>query len=200
MNQDDESYFPETSSVTDAPKQGRSGCARVVLDILETLFISAVLFLGINAISARIRVDGQSMQPTLHSGEFIIVNKLAYRFGKFQRGDVIVFHYPRNLEQEYIKRVIGLPGDEVVISNGQVQVNGKILDEPYIAEPPDYKGTWIVPRGSLFVLGDNRNNSSDSHNWGLVSLDYVVGKALLVYWPPDRWGLVGHRVASPTAP
>jgi signal peptidase I len=200
MNPEGESYPPEMISETDAPKPGRSGCVRVVLDILETLFISAILFLGINAISARIRVDGQSMQPTLHSGEFIIVNKLAYRLGQVQRGDVIVFHFPRNLEQEYIKRVIGLPGDEVVISNQQVRVNGDILNEPYIAEPPEYQGTWIVPEGSLFVLGDNRNNSSDSHNWGLVSLDYVVGKALVVYWPPDRWGLVGHQVASPAAP
>jgi len=200
MNQEEEGYRPDVIAETDAPKRERSGCVRVVLDILETLFISAVLFLGINAISARIRVDGQSMQPTLHSGEFIIVNKLAYWLGQVQRGDVIVFHFPRNLEQEYIKRVIGLPGDEVVIANQQVRVNGEVLDEPYIAEPPDYKGTWIVPEGSLFVLGDNRNNSSDSHNWGPVSLDYVVGKALVVYWPPDQWGLVGRQLASPSTP
>jgi signal peptidase I len=106
---------------------------------------------------------------------------------------VIVFHFPRNLEQEYIKRVVGLPGDEVAIADQQVRVNGQLLEEPYILQPPGYSGTWIVPEGNLFVLGDNRNNSSDSHNWGPVSLEYVVGKAVLVYWPPDKWGWVGHH-------
>jgi signal peptidase I len=200
MSQDFENYHSEAISETGTPEKERSGCIRVVLDVVETLFISAVLFLGINAISARIRVDGHSMQPSLHSGEFVIVNKLAYRFSLVQRGDVIVFHFPRNLEQEYIKRVIGLPGDEIVISNNQVRVNGEILDESYIFEPPEYNGTWIVPEGSLFVLGDNRNNSSDSHNWGPVLLDYVVGKAVLVYWPPEEWGWVGHHTMSYPAP
>lgn len=200
MNQDVDSYRSEVISEGETQTPRRSGCLRVVLDIVETLFISAVLFLGINAISARIRVDGHSMQPTLHSGEFIIVNKLAYRFGSVKRGDVIVFHFPRNLEQEYIKRVIGLPGDEVVVSNQQVRVNGVVLNEPYISEPPDYSGTWTVPEGNLFVLGDNRNNSSDSHNWGPVSLDYVVGKALVIYWPPEEWGWVDHHAESVSIP
>jgi signal peptidase I len=167
------------------PRERRSGVLRFILDIVETLILSVVLFAVINAVSARIRVDGASMQPTLETGEFVIVNKLAYMLGKVQVGDVIVFHFPRDPEQEYIKRVIGLPGDRVTVQDGIVSVNGQPLNEDYIAAPPAYESTWKVPADSLFVLGDNRNNSSDSHNWGPVPLDYVVGKAVFVYWPPS---------------
>ena len=174
------------------PEEGRSGFARMLLDILETLVLSVLLFVGINAISARIRVDGYSMEPTLHTGEFVIVNRLAYQFGSPKIGDVIVFHYPRDPQQEYIKRIIGLGGDTVRVEGGQVYVNGQRLNEPYIAAPPAYRNTWQVPQDSLFVLGDNRNNSSDSHNWGFVPMSYVVGKAIAVYWPPNDWGLITH--------
>lgn len=197
FNQDIDSYHSETIPESAEPKGGRMSLKRIVLDILETLFISAVLFLAINAVSARIRVDGFSMEPSLHSGEFVIVNKLAYRFGEPHRGDVIVFRFPRDPQQEYIKRVIGLPGDEVVVSQGTVQVNGEALDEPYILQAPAYRGRWQVPEGHLFVLGDNRNNSSDSHNWGPVALDFVVGKAEVVYWPISDWGLVEHYPLTP---
>jgi len=165
---------------------------RFLIDIVETLVFSLLLFAGINALTARIRVDGMSMEPTLHSGEFVIVNRLAYRFGQPAIGDVVVFLFPRDPRQEYIKRIIGLPGDEVFISDNQVKVNGEVLDEPYIAAPPRYESQWTVPEGSLFVLGDNRNNSSDSHTWGPVPLENVVGKAVFVYWPPVEWGLVEH--------
>lgn len=200
MNQDFDSYHSETVSETAEPKGSRSSFGRIFLDVLETLIISAVLFLAINAVSARIRVEGFSMEPSLHSGEFVIVNKLAYKLGTPQRGDVIVFLFPRDPEQEYIKRVIGLPGDQVEIGDGEVKVNGKLLDEPYILQPPRYSGTWRVPENSLFVLGDNRNNSSDSHNWGPVTLDYVVGKALLIYWPVEEWGLVSHPTPDAASP
>ena len=175
-----------------AQEQPRQAGKRFALDLLETLLLSLLLFFAINAISARIRVDGSSMEPTLHSGEFMIVNRLAYRLGSPQIGDVVVFHYPGNPQQEYIKRVIGLPGDHVLVANGQVMVNGQVLDEPYIAAPPEYEDELIVPPGTLYVLGDNRNNSSDSHSWGTVALDQVVGKAILVYWPPAEWGVVEH--------
>lgn len=177
-----------------------SSKSRFFLDLLETLVLSVLLFVGINAISARIRVEGHSMEPTLHSGEFVIVNKLAYKLGEPQHGDVIVFRYPRDPEQEYIKRVIGLPGDDVQIRNGQVYVNDQLVDEPYIAAAPNYTSSWNVPKDSLFVLGDNRNQSSDSHNWGTVPLDYVIGRALLVYWPPEEWGLIQHFVFAKTNP
>jgi signal peptidase I len=164
-----------------------------LIDILETLLISLVLFAGINALTARIRVDGRSMEPSLHSGEFILVNKLAYRLGSPQRGDVVVFHFPGDPNQEYIKRIIGLPGDRVVVANQRVTVNGQELAEPYISQPPRYSGAWELAADEYFVLGDNRNNSSDSHNWGAVPLSYIVGKALFVYWPFEELGLVGHN-------
>jgi len=164
---------------------------RMVFDILETLLISMVLFFGINLLSARIRVEGSSMEPSLHQGEFLIVSKVAYKLGSPRIGDVVVFHSPGNPEEEFIKRVIGLPGDRVEITAGEVRVNGQIVEEPYIAAPPLYEGTWAVPEGTLFVLGDNRNNSDDSHRWGPVAIDQVVGKAVFVYWPPEEWGLPG---------
>jgi signal peptidase I len=185
-------YSVEVNPEPIVAERKRSGFLRFLLDVLETLVLSALLFVAINAISARIRVDGFSMEPTLHNGEFVIVNRLAYQLGDPDRGDVIVFHYPRDPAQEYIKRVIGLPGDRVKISNGQVLVNDVLVDEPYIAAAPRYQSEWSVPQDSLFVLGDNRNNSSDSHNWGPVPLENVVGKALIVYWPPEAWGIITH--------
>ncbi len=180
--------------------ESRSEFLQFIIDVLETLVLSLVLFVGINAVSARIRVDGSSMEPTLYSGEFVVVNKLAYKFGTPVRGDIIVFHFPRDPEQEYIKRVIGLPGDQVSITDGQVYVNNMLLDEPYIAADPAYPGHWDVPDNHLFVLGDNRNNSSDSHNWGTVPMEYVIGKAVFVYWPPQEWGLIEHFVVASAAP
>lgn len=174
----------------------RGKVVRFFVDVVETLVFSLLLFALINALTARIRVDGLSMEPTLHSGEFVIVNRLAYRLGEPKIGDVIVFHPPTDPEQEYIKRVIGLPGDTVVIANQQVMVNDRLLVEPYIAAAPRYKSSWTVPEGSLFVLGDNRNNSSDSHSWGPVPLENVVGKAVVVYWPPSEWGWVEHVFPS----
>jgi signal peptidase I len=174
------------------PKEHRSGFLRFLVDILETLVLSIVLFVSINMISARIRVDGVSMEPTLMSGEMVIVNRLSYRLGSPQRGDIIVFYFPHDPKVEYIKRVIGLPGDEVEVKNNTVYVNGQLLDESYLKVTTNYIGTWSVPAGQLFVLGDNRNNSSDSHEWGTVPMDYVVGKAVLIYWPPLSWGLIDH--------
>ncbi len=145
--------------------------------------MAVILYFLIDTVVGRVRVENISMQPTLHEGQFLLVNKLAYRLGDFQRGDVIVFHYPRNPSEDYIKRVIGLPGDTVSVENGQVSVNGLVLEEPYIASPPQYTSSWTVPDGQIFVLGDNRNQSSDSHSWGFVPVSNVVGRALVVYWP-----------------
>ena len=199
-NQAFETQPLENSPEPAAEQKRGSGFWRFLLDILETVVLSAILFVGINAISARIRVDGFSMEPTLHNGEFVIVNKLAYKLGNPTHGDVIVFRYPRDPDQEYIKRVIGLPGDRVRVINGEVYVNDERIDEPYIAAAPRYQSEWTVPDSSLFVLGDNRNNSSDSHNWGPVPLNYVIGKALFVYWPPESWGTVGKPLIANAAP
>jgi signal peptidase I len=173
-------------------KGKRSGCLSVFIDTLETLILAVILFVSINLMSARIRVDGDSMVPTLISGEYVVVNRLSYRLGSPQRGDIIVFHFPRNPQEEYIKRIIGVPGDVIEVMNGTVNINRQPLDENYLNVETNYTGRWEVPADQLFVLGDNRNNSSDSHDWGMVPMDYVVGKAILVYWPPPDWGLIDH--------
>ncbi len=165
---------------------------RPLRDILETLLLAVFLYFGINAVSARVRVDGYSMNPSLENGEYILVNKLAYKLGAPSRGDIIVFSYPHDPSQDLIKRVIGLPGDTVVVENGRVLVNGLQLEEPYIASAPFYNGTWQVDEGSLFVLGDNRNESKDSHEWGLLPMDNVIGKAVVIYWPPPKWEIINH--------
>jgi signal peptidase I len=151
--------FPDPDPA--APQTG--GLRRFVLDVMETVLLSVVLFLAINAISARIRVESISMQPTLYEGDFVIVNRVAYKLGEPKRGDVVIFRYPPNPDDEpYIKRVIGLPGDNVRVGDGKVYINEVPLREPYIKAAPNYTGAWVVPEDSLFVLGDNRNNSSDS--------------------------------------
>jgi signal peptidase I len=165
---------------------------RFVLDILETLVLAVVLYFGINAVSARVRVDGFSMRPTLQDGEYILVNKLAYKFNEPQRGDIIVFVFPVNPEEDLIKRIIGIPGDTVAIQDGVLTVNGVVVDEPYINAPPAYNGTWQVPEGNLFVLGDNRNDSRDSHQWGLLPMENVIGRSVMIYWPPEDWQIIRH--------
>ncbi|MCE9646077.1 MAG: signal peptidase I [Chloroflexi bacterium] len=182
----------EEQNVEQPPLQEKVNWGRFALDIIETLGLAVVLFLGINAISARVRVDGFSMRPTLEDGEFVLVSKMSYRFGQVDRGDIIVFHFPMNPEEELIKRVIGLPGDHISVQAGVVSVNGQMINEPYIASTPTYSGEWDVSDGQLFVLGDNRNNSNDSKDWGLLPLDKVVGKAVVIYWPPPFWNVLEH--------
>jgi signal peptidase I len=165
---------------------------RFALDILETIVLAVVLYFGINAISARVRVDGFSMVPTLQDGEYILVSKLSYKTGTPARGDIIVFSLPMDQQQDLIKRVIGLPGETISIHGGIVSVNGVALTEPYIAQQPNYDGEWAVPDGQLFVLGDNRNDSKDSHQWNYLPMENIIGKAVLIYWPPPEWKTINH--------
>lgn len=177
------------------------GYRRFLRDFLEVAVISILLFLSINAISARIRVESVSMQPTLYAGNFVVVNKMAYKYGEPSRGDIIVFRYPPDPEQEpYIKRVIGLPGEQVQIFDGKVMINGVPIQEPYLVADTIQGGEWSVPEGSLFVMGDNRRNSSDSRSWGFVPIENVIGKAVLVYWPPEKWGLFNMSYAVAAEP
>lgn len=163
------------------------------VELVQTIVIAVLLYFAIDAVFARVKVLNISMQPTLVEGNIILVNKLAYTFGDMQIGDVVIFHAPNNRSEDFIKRLIGKPGDFVEVRNGQVFVNSVQLDEPYIAAAPDYNGAWMVPEGMIFVLGDNRNQSSDSHVWGFVPIEDVVGKALVIYWPPSMIGLVTHH-------
>ena len=180
-----ESFRSEVIPEETPPARKRSPVASFFLETLQTVLMALVLYFLIDLVLGRVRVENISMEPTLKPGQFILVNKLAYRLGDFHRGDVVIFHYPRNPSEDYIKRIIGLPGDNVKVGNGLVMVNDQPLDEPYIAAAPQYNGDWVVPDDQIFVLGDNRNQSSDSHSWGFVPHSYVVGRALVIYWPLD---------------
>lgn len=181
------------------PEQGNF--RRSIKDILEIALISLFLFLSINTISARIRVESVSMQPTLFAGNFVVVNKLSYQFGGPSRGDIIVFKYPPNPELDpYIKRVIGLPGEHVMVEGGKVFINGVRISEPYLETQTQQGGEWTVPQDALFVMGDNRNNSSDSRAWGVVPVENVIGKAFMVYWPPQKWEVLSMSYAVAAEP
>ncbi len=177
---------PAPSEEVTQPVRTRPAWIGFMWELVQTILLAILLYFLIDTVVGRVRVENISMQPTLHEGEFLLINKLAYKFGQYHRGDIIIFHYPLDPSEDYIKRVIGLPGDQVLVENNQVYVNGEQLIEPYIASPPHYTNTWTVPEGQLFVLGDNRNQSSDSHSWGFVPEKLVVGKAMVIYWPiPD---------------
>lgn len=160
-------------------------------ELLETAVLTVAIFLVVRVALQNFKVEGDSMFPTLQNGEYILVNKVDYFLHPPHRGDIIVFqavpaHAP---DKDFIKRVIGLPGDHVAIHNQGVFINGSRLPEPYIVSPPDYNwppggGSQTVPRNDYFVLGDNRNNSADSHLWGFLPKKYIIGKAWISYWPP----------------
>jgi len=170
----------------------------VLREIIETVVLTLVIFFLIQTVVRNFRVVGTSMEPNLHTGEYLIVDKVSYRLGPPQRGDVIVFEPPVSAEGDYVKRVIGLPGELVEVQNGEVLVNGKPIAEPYAVRPASYSmDARRVGPDELFVLGDNRNMSSDSHSWGMLPMDKVVGKALVSYWPPSLWGVIPRD--APTA-
>ncbi len=163
----------------------------IIREIIETLLLTFFIFWIVNSLVGRYRIDGSSMNPTLQDGQYLIINNVSYYVDDPAPGDVIVFHHPTS-DLNLIKRVIGGPGDEISINEGVVTVNGVVLDEPYIREAPRYTYNGVVPEGEYFVLGDNRNNSSDSHSWSFLPEDHIVGKAMLIYWPPADWDTVPH--------
>jgi signal peptidase I len=162
---------------------------------IKTIALSAVLAVGIRTCVAEARfIPSGSMEPTLAVNDRLIVDKVSYKFGKPQRGDVVVFNPTQALEDQkfhdaFIKRVIGLPGDQVEVKDGKVFINDNALDENYTKEMPNYKMQPVkVPENQYLVLGDNRNNSYDSHYWGFVPQDKLVGKAVVRFWPLNRMG------------
>jgi signal peptidase I len=190
---------PATSTQDAGRRQGKS----LVREMVETLVLTAVLFFIARATVQPFRVDGHSMDPTLHDSEFILVDKVSYRIGQPQRGDIVVFKFPGDTTRDFIKRVIGVPGDTVAVKNSTVYVNGRPLPESYLPaiQDPNYTfpdpgaKPYKVPPNVLFVLGDNRNNSYDSHSWGIeypLSENLVVGRALLAYWPLGDFAVFGH--------
>jgi len=189
-----------------------------VSETLEVIALAVIMFVAVRAVAQNFVVEGASMLPTFHHGELVIVNRLAYRsfdvswlpgidesnwrpFGRPEVGDVVVFKFPRNPDRDFIKRVIALPGQTVEIRNGGVLVDGVALVESYVLDTPTYiYGPEVVPEGQVFVLGDNRNNSYDSHSWGMLERKLIIGRADVRYWPFERIGLVSHvRPFTPPA-
>lgn len=160
-------------------------------EIVETIALTVIIFLVIHFAIQSYRVQGVSMQPGLVSDEYVLVNKVAYLFHAPERGDVIVFHYPLDTSEDFIKRVIGLPGDTITVTGTTVNVDGTTLSEPYISQRANPTGQkWVVPPDSYFVMGDNRPVSDDSRIWGYVPNYDIVGKAVMVYWPFNKWELI----------
>ena len=169
------------------------GMKSLLRETLETVVLAILIFLVIRSLVQNYRIEGQSMEPNFQHGQYLLVNKLAYRLGEYRRGDVIVFHYPNNPSQDYIKRVIGLPGDTVEFRDGVLIVNGLTVEEPYDQIPiaRDIPAQTVAP-GFLYVLGDNRPASSDTRTWGQLSQEFVIGKAWLAIWPVEKAGAVEH--------
>ncbi len=159
-------------------------------EVLITAVMAIVIFFAVQATLQTFVVVGASMQPSFDDGQRLLVNKMIFNFAAPNRGDVIIFEPPSGQRVDYIKRVIGVPGDTVEIRQGVVYVNGVRLNEPYIKQVPGYSlAPETIPRDKYFVLGDNRVNSNDSHNGWVVPKQNLVGKAWLSIWPPGRWGL-----------
>lgn len=194
----------------------------VVRELIETVILALLIFLALQFSVQNFRVEGSSMQPTLEEGQYILVNKLLYlRFDpqnvlKFlpfidsertnflfpisspERGEVIIFHFPRDPSRDFVKRVIGEPGDTVEIKRGAVFVNGVELDEDYIDRPDrGSMAPFDVGENEYFVLGDNRRASNDSRDWGTVPAELVIGKAWVNYWPLEQAGILSTFLSWP---
>ncbi len=162
-------------------------------EVVETVVLTLLIFFLVRTLIQNFRIEGSSMEPNLHDGQYLIINKIVYRFYPHERGDIVVFQFPRNPKRDFIKRVVGLPGEKVEVKQGKVLINDQELEEPYAPKTSSYSwGPALVGENELFVLGDNRNNSSDSHSWGMLPQDKVVGKAWISYWPPQYWSLIPH--------
>ncbi len=173
------------------------------LDVVETVVIALAIFvIAYLFLFQPHQVRGSSMYPNFHDGDYLLTDKISYRLNQPKRGDVVIFVAPKNEEYDYIKRVIGIPGDIVEITQDyKVKLNTQILDEPYL--PSDYQtfgGSFLeagktinVPQEEYFVLGDNRNHSSDSREWGFVPRKNIIGKAWFRYWPFNQMGLISPR-------
>jgi signal peptidase I len=173
---------PESTSL----RTLRTSMRDLVISVVVAFFI--ILF-----VYQPVKVEGGSMEPGLEDQERIFINKLVYRLEGIERGDIIVFRYPRDPRKSFIKRVIGLPGDHIRIAYGHVYVNGEELSEPYV--PSDYLDARsysdiVVPGNSYFVLGDHRSMSNDSREFGPVMRSYIYGKAVFGYWPMEKLGIL----------
>lgn len=174
----------------------------ILFDLIQTLVIAGAIFVVVYAFLFRpYQVNGHSMDPTFENGEYVLTNLISLTFEDLKRGDVIVFNAPVDKDKDYIKRIIGIPGDRVRVSEGKVYVNGKLLDQlSFLSSSVRTNGgsflgegdEVIVPQGQYFTMGDNREFSSDSREWGFVTRQEIIGKSYFVYWPPNHMRLVKH--------
>ena len=205
----------ETRVAVGAERTTRGG--GLAWELLQTIVLTLAIFLGVRSVVQNFRVEGASMEPTLETAQYLLISKASYfhiegtpfdrflptthqgstdyLFGGPQRGDVVVFRAPTQPDKDFIKRIIGLPGDTILVKNGVVIINGTPLEEAYIHYPATYTYPFDgqpkqVPDANYFVLGDNRPNSSDSHLGWFVPVDNLIGKAWISYWPPTDWGLM----------
>lgn len=166
-------------------------------EIIGLILLAVAIFLVLQVLVPRFEVVGSSMEPSLHDGQRLLVNKVVYFFREPEVGEVIVFQPVNNRQPNLIKRIIAEPGDVVEVKEDAVYVNGSPLDEPYIKDNPKYTyGPEEIPENGYFVLGDNRNNSNDSHNGWTVPRQNIVGKAWLSIWPPSQWGVITSYPAT----
>jgi signal peptidase I len=173
-------------------KRSRSKLTIVIVLASSITIFLCFLSIFISLASDRIRIESISMQPSLYPGDYVLINKIAYNLNRTpRRGEVIVFKYPPKPDAiPYIKRVIGIPGDRIQITNGKIYINGELMEEPYIKVATNHGGDWTVPSDQYFVMGDNRNNSSDSRAWGYVPSENIIGRAELIYMPPQHWSIL----------
>lgn len=187
-----------TAHARPRPRLRRAGSVR---DLLDLIILVGAIYALVNLTTVRFIVQGPSMEPTFYSDQFLIVSRVHYLLGEPERGDIVVFHFPGNTNEDYIKRLIGRPGDTVQIIDTLVYVNGQRLDEPYIKEPCRPSScrdqVWTLGEDEYFLMGDNRNRSSDSRQFGeMVRREHIVGEVVLRYWPPTDWGFVA-RIGYP---
>ena len=189
----------QTAAVPSAPAQAlpheRSPLATTLYWLRDLLLSVVIAIVVILFLYQPVKVEGTSMMPSLIDQERIFINKFVYRFGigDIQRGDMVVFHYPTDPTKSYIKRIVGLPGDTVAIEDGIVYINGRRLDESYV--PDEYRDRQTlplmrIPSDHYYVLGDHRTSSNDSRSWGPVERQYIYGKAVFVYWPIEKMGIL----------
>lgn len=170
------------------------------LDFIETAVVALALFVIVYLfVFQPHQVKGNSMYPNFHDAEYLLTNKITYKVGEPKRGDVIIFKAPKNEDYDYIKRIIGLPGETIKISKGQVYINNELLqEEAYLDESVKTRAglflsedqNYSIPQGEYFAFGDNREHSSDSRDWGGIPTSNIIGKAWFRYWPPTKIGLV----------
>ena len=184
------------------PKRRSSRLGALVRDLIEAVVLAAVLFLVLQFALQNTIVEGASMEPNFVDRQWLLVNKLAYRLGEPQRGDVIVFHAPDQPDKDFIKRVIALPGETVTLRSGRVNIDGQDLGEPWQPwHDESAYGPYEVPENQYFVLGDNRPRSNDSRTWngagGALEAERIVGKAWLSVWPRETWAVVATDGPGP---